>query len=298
MRSRPAETGRCQKCTPGDARAGNRPPRSRSALPGPRACRPPARTVHRCPGRPRSWPRPQHEAGRMWRAWAVGGGRGDRPAGARSGRRARPPGRPGPGPGRWHPRPAWCAPFQAPPGRTPRATAASTWRARRAPASWRRATAWWPSRDGSPACGVVSVDHPGGLRTTYQPVTPAVVRGEPVTRGQVLGLLAGSGGHCPPAACLHWGLRRGATYLDPLALLGPVASRVRLLPVWSAGPATARRPPRPCTRCASRYRPVARPREPRPDRATASGSSPARPRSRPSAEPCCSGGRLRARLPT
>jgi murein DD-endopeptidase MepM/ murein hydrolase activator NlpD len=86
--------------------------------------------------------------------------------------------------------------------------------------------------------GVVSVDHSGGLRTTYQPVTPAVVRGEPVTRGQVLGLLAGSGGHCPPAACLHWGLRRGATYLDPLTVLGPVATRVRLLPVWSTRPAS------------------------------------------------------------
>jgi murein DD-endopeptidase MepM/ murein hydrolase activator NlpD len=95
--------------------------------------------------------------------------------------------------------------------------------------------------------GVVSVDHPGGLRTTYQPVTPAVVRGEAVTRGQVLGLLAGSGGHCPPAACLHWGLRRGATYLDPLALLGPVAIRVRLLPVWSA-----ERPPVPSTGSAVR----------------------------------------------
>ena len=87
--------------------------------------------------------------------------------------------------------------------------------------------------------GMVSVDHPGSLRTTYQPVTPAVVRGEQVTRGEVLGLLAGSGGHCPPAACLHWGLRRGATYLDPLTLLGPLATRVRLLPVWSAGPTSA-----------------------------------------------------------
>ena len=25
---------------------------------------------------------------------------------------------------------------------------------------------------------------------------------------------------CPVAACLHWGLRRGQTYLDPLSLLG------------------------------------------------------------------------------
>jgi murein DD-endopeptidase MepM/ murein hydrolase activator NlpD len=88
--------------------------------------------------------------------------------------------------------------------------------------------------------GVVSVDHPGGLRTTYQPVTPAVARGRRVVRGQVLGLLAGSGGHCAPATCLHWGLRRGATYLDPLGLLGPSAARVRLLPVWAAGPASAR----------------------------------------------------------
>ncbi len=79
--------------------------------------------------------------------------------------------------------------------------------------------------------GVVSVDHPGGLRTTYQPVGAAVTRGEPVRAGQLLGLLEGTGGHCLPRACLHWGLRRGTTYLDPMSLLGP--ARVRLLPVWT-----------------------------------------------------------------
>ena len=78
--------------------------------------------------------------------------------------------------------------------------------------------------------GVVSVDHPGGLRTTYQPVAARVSRGEPVDRGAVLGLLEPGPSHCPPVTCLHWGLRRGTTYLDPLALLGGV--RVRLLPVW------------------------------------------------------------------
>jgi hypothetical protein len=30
-------------------------------------------------------------------------------------------------------------------------------------------------------------------------------------------------------ACLHWGLRRGETYLDPMTLLSP--PRVRLLPM-------------------------------------------------------------------
>jgi murein DD-endopeptidase MepM/ murein hydrolase activator NlpD len=84
--------------------------------------------------------------------------------------------------------------------------------------------------------GVVSVDHPGGLRTSYEPVMATVARGDPVTSGAVLGRLELVASHCPPAACLHWGLRRGDTYLDPRSLIGAV--RVRLLPVWgSTGPA-------------------------------------------------------------
>jgi murein DD-endopeptidase MepM/ murein hydrolase activator NlpD len=75
---------------------------------------------------------------------------------------------------------------------------------------------------------VVSVDHPGGLRTTYEPVAPTVAAGQAVARGSPIGtLLAGHAG-CPVAACLHWGVRRGAVYLDPLGLLRAV--RVRLLP--------------------------------------------------------------------
>jgi murein DD-endopeptidase MepM/ murein hydrolase activator NlpD len=84
--------------------------------------------------------------------------------------------------------------------------------------------------------GVVSVDHPGGLRTSYEPVTATVARGDQVGAGEVLGRLESMASHCPPAACLHWGLRRGETYLDPRSMLGAV--RVRLLPVWgSAMPA-------------------------------------------------------------
>lgn len=75
---------------------------------------------------------------------------------------------------------------------------------------------------------VISVEHVGGLRTTYEPVTPSVVAGQAVARGSPIGsLLAGHPG-CPVGACLHWGLRRGETYLDPLLLLGP--PRIRLLP--------------------------------------------------------------------
>jgi murein DD-endopeptidase MepM/ murein hydrolase activator NlpD len=86
--------------------------------------------------------------------------------------------------------------------------------------------------------GVVSIDHPDGLRTTYEPVTPLVRAGQPVRAGEPIGrLLAGHLG-CPVAACLHWGLRRGSTYLDPLALLG--YARVRLLPLSASSSAGSR----------------------------------------------------------
>lgn len=78
--------------------------------------------------------------------------------------------------------------------------------------------------------GVVSVDHADGIRTTYEPVTATVVRGEVVDRGDVLGRLAGRG-HCAPAGCVHWGARRGPdSYLDPMSLLRQ-AGVVRLLPL-------------------------------------------------------------------
>jgi murein DD-endopeptidase MepM/ murein hydrolase activator NlpD len=77
--------------------------------------------------------------------------------------------------------------------------------------------------------GVVSVIHSGGLRTTYQPVASDLHLGDPVARGQTLGTLEPGHPGCPVTACLHWGLRQGDTYLDPLTLLG--LGRVRLLPL-------------------------------------------------------------------
>jgi murein DD-endopeptidase MepM/ murein hydrolase activator NlpD len=75
---------------------------------------------------------------------------------------------------------------------------------------------------------VVSIDHPGGLRTTYEPVEAAVGAGQAVARGSPVGTLAAGHAGCPADACLHWGARRGEAYLDPLSLLAP--PRVRLLP--------------------------------------------------------------------
>ncbi|MEQ0558819.1 M23 family metallopeptidase [Amycolatopsis sp. NEAU-NG30] len=69
---------------------------------------------------------------------------------------------------------------------------------------------------------VVSVDHDGGLRTTYEPVAAKVSVGAQVYRGQVLGIVLAGHPGCPVAACLHWGVRRGEEYVDPLALVGEV----------------------------------------------------------------------------
>ncbi|GAB3456063.1 M23 family metallopeptidase [Actinophytocola sediminis] len=83
--------------------------------------------------------------------------------------------------------------------------------------------------------GVVSIDHANGLRTTYEPITPTVAPGHRVPAGAVIGRLRPGHAQCRGApACLHWGVRRGAEYLDPLTLLS--TGRVRLLP-WKE-PAT------------------------------------------------------------
>jgi hypothetical protein len=81
--------------------------------------------------------------------------------------------------------------------------------------------------------GVVTVNHPGGLRTTYLPVAAAVRQGDPVSSGDHLGTVEPGSPHCPES-CLHWGLRRSTAYLDPLLLLGQ--ARIRLLPYWDAKP--------------------------------------------------------------
>jgi murein DD-endopeptidase MepM/ murein hydrolase activator NlpD len=85
--------------------------------------------------------------------------------------------------------------------------------------------------------GVVSVELTGTgrppLRTTYGPMRATVRKGDEVTAGDVLGTVEPGGSHCP-TSCLHWGLRRGRTYLDPLSLLPPWLLQrgpSRLLPV-------------------------------------------------------------------
>lgn len=76
---------------------------------------------------------------------------------------------------------------------------------------------------------VVSIDHPGGLRTTYEPVDAVVAAGRRVDRGTPVGTVVAGHPECAAAACLHWGVRRDREYLDPLPLVR--AAPIRLLPV-------------------------------------------------------------------
>jgi murein DD-endopeptidase MepM/ murein hydrolase activator NlpD len=82
--------------------------------------------------------------------------------------------------------------------------------------------------------GVVSVDHGGGLRTTYEPVRARAPTGLVVGAGEQIGEVDATPGHCAPLTCLHWGLAsgRGAqeTYLDPLTAVGLLAGPPVLLP--------------------------------------------------------------------
>jgi murein DD-endopeptidase MepM/ murein hydrolase activator NlpD len=80
--------------------------------------------------------------------------------------------------------------------------------------------------------GVVVVTHPDGLRSSLEPVAASVPVGAAVTAGTAIGVVesgpaGGSGGggggttpnHCAPSSCVHWGVRRGERYIDPLSLL-------------------------------------------------------------------------------
>ncbi|MFI9205922.1 M23 family metallopeptidase [Streptomyces sp. NPDC053048] len=145
------------------------------------------------------------------RAWPVAGTTDPRPLVARA----------------WEPPPApWAAGHRgvdltAPPGQPVRAAAPGT-----------------VSFAGTVAGrGVISIELTGTgdppLRTTYEPVRATARPGDRVAAGDVIGVLEASRTHCT-GGCLHWGLRRGDTYLDPLSLLPPWMLRrgpSRLLPL-------------------------------------------------------------------
>jgi len=66
---------------------------------------------------------------------------------------------------------------------------------------------------------VLSIEHAGGVLSSFEPVQTSLVAGERVTRGEVIGTLLP--GHCV-SPCLHLGVRVDGEYVNPLLFLGGV----------------------------------------------------------------------------
>jgi murein DD-endopeptidase MepM/ murein hydrolase activator NlpD len=75
---------------------------------------------------------------------------------------------------------------------------------------------------------VITIDHGNGLRSSFEPVHSSLATGDPVAKGQVIGTLLA--GHCGAIPCVHWGVRRGDDYLNPLGFVLDLRPSI-LLPV-------------------------------------------------------------------
>ena len=76
---------------------------------------------------------------------------------------------------------------------------------------------------------VLTVDHGNGLRSSFEAVRSDLTAGAAVAEGEVLGWILP--GHCTPAPCVHWGVRRGDEYLNPLAFVTDLRPSVLLPPL-------------------------------------------------------------------
>ncbi len=74
---------------------------------------------------------------------------------------------------------------------------------------------------------VLSIRHPDGLLSSFEPVTSPLTAGDVVRRGERVGTL--EPGHCA-AVCLHFGVRLHGQYVSPLKYLSGIPHSV-LLPV-------------------------------------------------------------------
>jgi murein DD-endopeptidase MepM/ murein hydrolase activator NlpD len=72
---------------------------------------------------------------------------------------------------------------------------------------------------------VLSIRHPDGLISRYEPVTSTLARGDVVTRGQLVGEV--QAGHCA-RTCLHFGVRLDGDYVSPLNFLSGLPRAVLL----------------------------------------------------------------------
>jgi murein DD-endopeptidase MepM/ murein hydrolase activator NlpD len=77
---------------------------------------------------------------------------------------------------------------------------------------------------------VITIDHGNGLRSSFEPVESPLTAGDVVAKGDTIGTLRP--GHCGNVACIHWGVRRGEDYVNPLEFVLDLRPSV-LLPAAS-----------------------------------------------------------------
>jgi murein DD-endopeptidase MepM/ murein hydrolase activator NlpD len=79
---------------------------------------------------------------------------------------------------------------------------------------------------------ILTIEHPGGYVTTFEPLESMLSAGDSVNAGDVVGTVS-SGGHVSVGQ-LHLGVRLNGEYINPLLLWGPVPRAV-LLPCCDDG---------------------------------------------------------------
>jgi murein DD-endopeptidase MepM/ murein hydrolase activator NlpD len=72
---------------------------------------------------------------------------------------------------------------------------------------------------------VLSIRHPGGVVSSYEPVVSELTAGDAVSAGQLVGTLLP--GHCS-TLCLHFGVRVDGQYVSPLGYLGAIPRSILL----------------------------------------------------------------------
>ncbi|MET4590157.1 M23 family metallopeptidase [Arthrobacter sp. 754] len=83
---------------------------------------------------------------------------------------------------------------------------------------------------------VITIDHGDGLRSSFEPVESPLKAGDVVAKGEAIGTL--QPGHCGVLACVHWGVRRGDSYVNPLDFVMDLRPSI-LLPLTPGLPMAA-----------------------------------------------------------
>lgn len=80
---------------------------------------------------------------------------------------------------------------------------------------------------------VISIAHDNEVLSAFEPVCSGLSRGEPVSRGDLIGEVCEANSsyqqHCADSYCLHFSIRQNGEYLSPLWLTGELSAS-RLLP--------------------------------------------------------------------